>query len=256
MIHTYPKNFARFYDTIYHHMRDGVDNEYFQNEIKNAGGKVLEIGVGTGRLFINALNQGADIYGLDISESMLEVLYKKIQQEKHYRISLQNIIDFAFDFKFDLIIAPFRVVMHLLDKEEQIKAIDNVYKHLNNNGRFIFDTFIPDLPQLLNGINNQLDFEGEYDSGQKIKRFVSTSPDLINQIIQVNFHLEWEENNELNHDDWVLPLKFFFRYELEHLIERSKFNKYKIYGDYQENELNKESKDFIIICQKKYKTMP
>jgi ubiquinone/menaquinone biosynthesis C-methylase UbiE len=48
MIHTYPKNFARFYDTIYHHMRDGVDNEFFQNEIKRAGGKVLEIGVGTG----------------------------------------------------------------------------------------------------------------------------------------------------------------------------------------------------------------
>lgn len=250
MIHTYPKNFARFYDTIYHNMRDVVDNEYFQNEIKLTTGKVLEIGVGTGRLFINALNQGADIYGLDISEAMLNVLYKKLQPTQHYRISLQNIIDFAFDFKFDLIIAPFRVIMHLLDKEEQMKAIDNIYNHLNNNGRFIFDTFIPDLNQLIKGNNNQLDFDGEYDSGQKIKRIVSTSPDLINQIIQVNFHLEWEENDELHHDDWMLPLRFFFRFELEHLIERSKFNQYKIYGDYQKHELNKESKDFIIICQK------
>jgi SAM-dependent methyltransferase len=250
MIHTYPKNFARFYDTIYHHMRDSVDNEFFQNEIKNTDGKVLEIGVGTGRLFINALNQGADIYGLDISEAMLEVLYKKLQQEQRYRISLQNIVDFAFNFKFDLIIAPFRVIMHLLDKKEQIKAIDNVYNHLNNNGRFVFDTFIPDLNQLINGINNQVDFEGESDSGQKVRRIVSTSPDLINQIIHINFHLEWEENNELSHEDWMLPLRFFFRYELEHLIERSKFSKYKIYGDYQENELNTESKDFIIVCQK------
>ena len=231
-------------------MRDVVDNEYFQNEIKLTTGKVLEIGVGTGRLFINALNQGADIYGLDISEAMLNVLYKKLQPTQHYRISLQNIIDFAFDFKFDLIIAPFRVIMHLLDKEEQMKAIDNIYNHLNNNGRFIFDTFIPDLNQLIKGNNNQLDFDGEYDSGQKIKRIVSTSPDLINQIIQVNFHLEWEENDELHHDDWMLPLRFFFRFELEHLIERSKFNQYKIYGDYQKHELNKESKDFIIICQK------
>ena len=31
---------------------------------------------------------------------------------------------FTYDFKFDLIIAPFRVIMHLLDKEEQIKAIN------------------------------------------------------------------------------------------------------------------------------------
>jgi SAM-dependent methyltransferase len=231
-------------------MRDAVDNEYFQNEIQRSGGKILEIGVGTGRLFINALNQGADIHGLDISESMLEILYKKLERDQHYRISQQNIIDFLFDFKFDLIIAPFRVIMHLLKIEEQIKAIDNVYNHLNSNGRFIFDAFIPDLNQLIKGINNQMDFEGEYDSGQKIRRFVSTSPDIINQTIHVNFHLEWEEKNEIKHDDWILPLRFFFRYELEHLLERTKFEKYKIYGDYKETELNKESKDFIIICQK------
>jgi hypothetical protein len=66
----------------------------------------------------------------------------------------------------------------------------------------------------------------------------------------VNFHLEWEEKNELKHDDWILPLRFFFRYELEHLLERTKFEKYNIYGDYKGSELNKESKDFIIICQK------
>ena len=250
MIYKYPTNFARFYDTIYHNMRDGVDNEYFQNEIQRSGGKILEIGVGTGRLFVNALNQGADIYGLDISESMLEILYKKLQRDQYYRISQQNIINFSFDYKFDLIIAPFRVIMHLLDIEEQIKAINNIYNHLNSNGRFIFDAFVPDLNQLIKGINNQLDFEGEYDSGKKIRRFVSTFPDLINQTIQVNFHLEWEENNELKHDDWILPLRFFFRYELEHLLERTKFEKYKIYGDYKGSELNKESKDFIIICQK------
>lgn len=250
MNNTYPKNFARFYDTIYHNLRDAVDNEYFQNEIKLARGRVLEIGVGTGRLFTNALDQGADIYGLDVSEAMLDVLYRKLQKEHHFRIGLQNLIDFSFNFKFDLIIAPFRVIMHLLETDDQLKAIDNIYDHLNDNGRFIFDAFIPDLNQLINGINNQIDFEGEYGSGQKIKRTVSTSPDKINQIIRVNFHLEWEENNKLNHDDWELPLRFFFRYELEHLIERSKFNKYNIFGDYLKNELKYDSKDFLVICQK------
>jgi len=250
MINTYPKSFARFYDTVYHNVRDSVDNEYFQDEIKLTGGKVLEIGVGTGRLFLNALNMGADIYGLDVSKTMLDVLYKKLRKDQHYRISLQNIIDFVFDFKFDLIIAPFRVMMHLLDKEDQIKAIDNIFNHLNSKGRFIFDTFIPDLNQLINGVKYQMDFEGEYDSGHKIRRFVSTSPDLINQVIHVSFNLEWEENNELKHDEWVLPLRYFFRYEMEHLIERSKFQNYKIYGDYQKNDLNNESKDFIAICQK------
>lgn len=250
MIQTYPANFARFYDTIYHNLRDSVDNSYFQKIISNTHGKVLEIGVGTGRLFTSALNQGADIYGLDISKSMLNVLYQKLPEAQHYRLCLQNIIDFSFDFKFDLIIAPFRVIMHLLDKEDQLKAVNNVYDHLNKNGRFIFDTFIPDLRQLINGIHNQVDFDGEYETGRRIKRTVSTTPDLINQIINVKFHLEWEEAGGLKDDDWDLPLRYFFRFELEHLIERSKFEKYKIYGDYEEKELSGDSKDFILTCHK------
>jgi len=250
MTHRYPEAFARFYDTVYHHMRDAVDNDYFQNEIQQTRGKVLEIGTGTGRLFMNALNQGADIYGLDISEEMLKVLYKKLPEDQHFRISHQNLIDFTSDFKFDLIIAPFRVLMHLLDKEEQIRALNNVYDHLNSKGRFIFDVFVPDLNQLINGIKNQVDFDGEYEPGKKITRFVSTSPDLINQTINVKFHLQWEENDGLKKDDWTVPLRFFFRFELEHLIERSSFRKYKIYGDYKGNELNKDSKEFIIICEK------
>jgi len=250
MKHEYPENFARFYDVIYHHMRDNVDNDYFQNVIKQTKGKVLEIGVGTGRLFSNALNQGADLYGLDISQSMLNVLYKKLPENQHYRISLQNIIDFKFDFKFNLIIAPFRVIMHVLEKDEQIRALNNVYDHLEKTGKFIFDAFVPDLNQLLNGINNQVDFEGEYKAGKKIKRTVSTKPDLINQLINITFHLEWEEDNELKQDEWKVPMRYFFRYELEHLIERSKFEKYKIYGDYQGSELNQQSREFVMICQK------
>ncbi|MCJ7447225.1 MAG: class I SAM-dependent methyltransferase [Bacteroidales bacterium] len=250
MKHEYPENFARFYDLIYHHMRDSVDNDYFQNVIKQTKGKVLEIGVGTGRLFSNALNQGADIYGLDISHSMLNVLYKKLPEDQHYRISLQNVIDFKFDFKFDLIIAPFRVIMHVLEKDEQIRTLNNVYDHLEKSGKFIFDAFVPDLNQLLNGIDNQVDFEGEYEPGKKIRRTVSTNPDLINQLINIRFCLEWDEDNKLKHEEWRVPLRYYFRYELEHLVERSKFEKYKIFGDYQGTELNQKSREFITICQK------
>jgi hypothetical protein len=46
--------------------------------------------------------------------------------------------------------------------------------------------------------------------------------------------------------------EFFARfYELEHLIERSLFgNHYRILGDYRGNELSKNSKEFILVCQK------
>jgi len=250
MNYTYPKSFARFYDTIYHSMRDGVDNDYFQSEMIKTKGKVLEIGVGTGRLFMSALNSGVDIYGIDISPEMLKVLHEKLPEDQHFRVSKQSITDFSFDFGFDLIVAPFRVIMHLLEKDDQLKALNNVFSYLNDGGLFIFDAFIPDLRQLIKGLDNHVDFEGEYLPGKMVKRIVSTSPDLIRQIINIRFIMEWDEDGKSCHDEWDLPLRFFFRYELEHLVERSEFRNYKIYGDYLANELNNSSREFIVHCRK------
>jgi SAM-dependent methyltransferase len=247
----YPANFARFYDLIYHKQRDGVDNEYFHGEIMKAKGRVLEVGAGTGRMFTRALEAGADIYGIDISENMLNILKSKINPDQNYRISKQNMTDFSFEHCFDLIVAPFRVFMHLSQKEDQIQALNNVYSNLNSNGRFIFDTFIPDLSQLLNGLSGIVDFESEYEPGKYLRRIVSTVPDLINQIINVSFRLEWKESEKDMKEDWIVPLRYFFRYELEHLVERSSFKKnYRIIGDYKGNPLSNLSKEFIIICEK------
>lgn len=250
MIHNYPAYFARFYDIIYHHLRDGDDHAFFMNKIQGSGGKILEAGVGTGRFFMDALEQGTDIYGFDISASMLSVLNGKLEKDQQYRVSQQNIIDFHYDFQFDLIIAPFRVIMHIIDKEDQLQALNNIHKHLKPGGKFIFDTFVPNPDYLVEGFNNVTDFEGEYAPGYLLRRIVSTKPDLINQLINVTFRIEWEEDGDVKVENWTFPLRFFFRYELEHLIDRSAFNYYEILGDYQENELKKDSKEFIAVCRK------
>ena len=250
MLSEYPEYFARFYDVIYHHSRDGIDNKFYLDKIKGIKGKVLEVGVGTGRLFFDALTNGADIYGIDISPSMLEVLKNKLNQEQQRRISLQNIIDFKFNQKFDLIIAPFRVFMHLIDNDDQLKALNNVYRHLSPRGEFIFDAFIPDLNQLITGIDNMTDFDREYEPGNRLKRIVTTKPDLINQIINITFRFEWNEKDTRYQKEWRSSLRFFFRYELEYLVKSSSFKKYKIYGDFQGNELNSDSREFILLCKK------
>ena len=250
MAELYPDYFARFYDLIYHQMRDDADSEFYLDQIRQVKDKILEVGVGTGRLLMNALNSNADIYGIDISPSMLEILRVKLSPENQKRISLQNIIDFRLDNKFDLIIAPFRVFMHLTEKIDQLNALNNIYNHLNPGGKFIFDVFVPDLRPLITGLENVLDFEGEYEPGNRVKRIVSTKPDIINQIINITFRLEWNEGGSNLIREWNTPLRFFFRFELEHLIERSQFKTDRISGDFSGNDLNKDSKEFIIVCQK------
>ena len=90
--------------------------------------------------------------------------------------------------------APFRVIMHLLDIPDQLKAINNVFDHLKQGGRFIFDVFNPDLKHLIHGLNNVKDFEAEYQPGKLFKRYSSTNPDLVNQIIEVTFKFWWEDD--------------------------------------------------------------
>lgn len=245
---TYPEFFARFYDLIYGQLRDGTDHQYFLEKIKQPNRKILEIGVGTGRFFLDAINHGADIYGIDVSPAMTDILKSNLDQKEHHRISLQSAVDFTFDFKFDLIIAPFHVMMHVYEKESQLAAIKNIYRHLNPGGLFIFDAFVPNLNYLVKGFENQVDFEGEYEPGKKVKRTVTTYPDLIKQLIDVEWTIEWDEDDRPQKETWKAPVRFFFRYELEHLLERSNFKEYTIFGDYHENPLSSTSTEFLIHC--------
>lgn len=246
----YPDFFARFYDIIYEKVRDKTDHNYFLNKIKQAKGPVLEVGVGTGRFFTDALDKDADIYGIDISPSMIDILKQKLNKKEHRRVSLQDLRELSMDKKFDLIIAPFRVFMHIISVEDQLQALNKVFEHLVPGGQFIFDLFVPDLKLLLRGLDNVVDFEGEYEPGKKLKRITSMKADIINQFSHVTFKLVWDEEGKEVSKEWKTDLRFFFRYEIEHLIHRSKLQLIKIYGDFNEHELNRHSKEFIVVCKR------
>ncbi len=247
----YPDFVARFYDIVYKKVRSGVDTEYFMNKILDTRGKVLEIGVGTGRFFIDALAKGADIYGIDISKSMIDILKTRLSHENHYRVITGDAGNMKLENKFDLIIAPFHVFAHVLETNEQIAFLNNVYEHLNEKGRFIFDVFVPNPKLMAEGINELTDFEGEYEPGKKVRRIVSSKTDIVNQLIDVTMKFIWDEDNKQAEKEWRLQMRLFFRYEVEYLVNNSKLTLVNIYGDYQENLLNSDSKEFIVVCKKK-----
>ena len=244
----YPDYFARFYDVIYHQIRSGVDTHYFLDKIKNTEGKILEVGVGTGRFFTEALHAGADIYGIDVSKSMVDILKKKVHTSEHFRIYTGDACTMRLNKTFSLIIAPFRVFSHLIEVSDQLKFLENIWEHLEQGGTFIFDLFIPNPELLYKGIDKVMDFEGEYEPGKKLRRITSSFSDIVSQILDITMLFEWEENNQWLSGEWKFKLRYFFRYELEHLLSLSKLNLVHIYGDYNQGSLNKESKEFIMVC--------
>lgn len=246
----YPHFVARFYDVIYSRIRSGVDTRFYLDVIARSKSKVLEIGVGTGRIFTAALKNGADIYGLDVSKNMIERLQKRLPPEDHSRLWIQDAVTMRLPYKFGLVVAPFRVFAHLITVEDQLDCLNNVWEHLEPGGRFIFDLYVPNLDLLLNGIRNQQDFDGEYEAGKKLRRVVSMSADLINQISHVHMEFIWDEEGREQKAKWAFEMRFFFRHEIEHLVRLSKLKLDTIYGDFDRRALSERSKDFVVVCCK------
>jgi SAM-dependent methyltransferase len=241
---------VRFYDVVYASLRDSLDYAYYPKRILEAKGPVLEVGAGTGRLLCDALSKGADIYGLDRSELMLEKLKSKLQPSEHHRITHADVRSFKLEKKFDLIIAPFRVFSHLTQTDDQVKALSSINSHLAEGGRFIFDLFLPHPEYIFKGREEKMDFEGEYEPGKALRRYASFTPDYVNQVNNVTFRHEWEEDGELKQESWSFPMRYYFRYELEHLLARTGFKIDKLYGDFQENPLENGKWEMVIECIK------
>lgn len=253
--YNYNEATVRFYDVLYDQLtgvlRSGKDRaDFYLDEIAKANGPVLEAGVGTGMIFVPALAAGADIYGIDKSPLMYEKISVKLDKNDGHRISLQDIRNFRHDKKFKLVISPFRVFQHLLTIKDQLNALNNIYEHLDDGGVLIFDLFCPDLSRLYNEVNEQLEFEGEYEPGKKVRRYFSVKPDYINQIQNITFKYVWDESEGEKSSDYEFPMRYYFRFEIENLIARTKFKLQNIFGDFKKGELNNDSKEFIVVCRK------
>lgn len=114
------------------------------------GGKVLELGIGTGRIAIPLLNTGLSIHGIDASESMITRLREK-PGGKRIPISKGNFADVPIEGQYSLIYVVFNTFFALLTQDEQIRCFQNVAKHLASDGVFVIEAFVPDMKRFTAG---------------------------------------------------------------------------------------------------------
>jgi len=247
----YNETITRFYDTVYENPPQLIAGmKYYLDEINNTNGAVLEAGVGTGRIFLPAIESGADIYGIDYSKNMLAVLKAKLPVKEHYRVWMDDIRNFDSGKAFSLVISPFRVFQHLLTIEDQLNALNSIYNVLEPGGRLIFDVFYPDLKRITHPVENVLEFDGEYLPGHKLQRFFSVKYDNLIQQMDLTFKFIWEEGGLEKTDTFSTKLRYYFRYELENLMGRTKFKIENIYGSFDREELGSGSKEQILVLKK------
>ncbi len=135
---------ARFYDS---NPDTPDDIPFYRGLIPTPDCSILELGCGTGRVTLALAPYCHDIYGIDKSEAMLAICQQKLAQAgippDKVQVAEGDISSFELGRRFDLIIAPFRVLQNVETDAEVDGLFRCIHRHLAPGGTCILDVFMP-----------------------------------------------------------------------------------------------------------------
>jgi SAM-dependent methyltransferase len=252
---------AEYYDASYEHLRL-QDVEFYVDYSKRTSGQTLELGCGTGRVLIPTAKAGCEITGLDLSSHMLKICQEKLiaqpgEVRKRVRLIQGNMTDFDTGEIYPLVTMPFRPFQLLTTVEEQKDCLACVNKHLTPHGLLVFDVFHPYPPRLVYDPKYATEIEDlpetELPNGKKLRHTNRTA----------GFHRERQYNDieliyYISHPDGrkerlvqSFPMRYYYRYEVEHLLELCGFKVVELFGDFDRSAFSSDSPEMIFVAEKK-----
>jgi SAM-dependent methyltransferase len=248
---------ADYYDTSPILAKRTQDVAFYVNAVRKYGDPVLELGCGTGRITMAIAETGYRIVGLDLSEKMLERAGEKraaLRREARERTHLVQGDMTRFDLgeKFRLIVIPFRPFQHLLETEQQIACLNCAKKHLAANGRLIVDFFQTDAERMHDVKFLDESPLAEYDlpGGRHVamsERVAAFHRGQQRSDVEMIFRVRHADGRK---ERLVMAwtLRYFFRYEVEHLLARCGFRLEAVYGNFDGSPLEDESPEMIFVA--------
>ena len=194
-------------------LQDEVDNHsrFYDAALRGISGPVLECACGTGLFLLPLLMAGVDIYGFDISTSMLATLKNKAHSlgatDIESRVSVQGFESFRYDQRFDAITIPTNTFLMLTTQEAHIRTLRNIHAHLAPGGRFLLDLRLLGMPGIL---QNHPVIEGQWytwthpETGRPIRQRMVGRVDFNRQLILDHCYIEYENENGRFPDEWAL----------------------------------------------------
>ena len=119
------------------------DLEYYYTHLKNTRGKILEAGVGTGRIMIPLLQKGLKIDGADISAAMLhQCKANMLTADIAGQLYREDLTKLNLPQKYESIIMP-TGSFGLLPRDRVRITLRSFYQQLEDGGKFIVDLELP-----------------------------------------------------------------------------------------------------------------
>jgi SAM-dependent methyltransferase len=135
---------AGLYDPWSRSVTEDVD--FYVAEARKAGGPVVELGVGTGRIAVPTALAGVPVIGVDSSRAMLDVCLRRAKAAGVARLLDLRVGDLRrppVTERVRLVTSPFRALLHLESEDDRLRALAAVQELLEPGGLFVFDVFAP-----------------------------------------------------------------------------------------------------------------
>ena len=224
------------------------------------GRRSLELTCGTGRIAIPLARAGIRLVGIDTSPAMLAEARKRGAGLSNVEWVGGDMRSFDLGERFGLVYIPVGSFQLLLTIEDQLAALECIRRHLAPEGRFAFEVENPQATAIAEWLTTKRGLvlrnpSRDYThptTGRQVR-----SSGWIEYHPSEQIYTSYGITEELDGDGVVvrrsygrpMTLRYFYRYELEHMLARAGFAIEALYGDVQKNEYRATSPDFIIVAQ-------
>jgi SAM-dependent methyltransferase len=221
---------GKVYDLLYPGSAAG--RTFWMKLAETHGDPILEIMSGTGFISIPLAQAGHDVTGVEMAEPMLV----EAQRKGHAAgVALTWVLGdaraFDLDRQFKLILLPSNSICHLLTRQDLEACLASVARHLEPDGRFALNVFVPSLPLLQQTADEELPF-GAYadpDSGEPV---VMTSRSWYDADTQIKHNQLFRRVGQGPVEpDGELAMRVYFPQELDALLWYNGFAIEHKYGE-------------------------
>ena len=228
--------------------RELADVEFYVDTAREVDGPVLEVGCGTGRIYLELLRAGVDADGIDVSGEMLDVLERRAAEEGlSPRVRQADVVDFEPDRSYELVIVPFRTFLHVLSLADQQATLRTLRTALEPGGRLVLNVFAPDLDVIADRYGEPVTETVERD-GEEFR---------VTSVTELEDDLEWiaRERRTVERDGEILAestfrLKLLTKREFELLCETTGWSTWTVYGGFDREPLVDASQELVWVLEK------
>ena len=233
------------YDLI---VRPGPCETFYRQVARHAGGPVLELACGTGRLTVPLALAGCDIVGLDVSPQMLAAARAKARaHDVDIAFVEGDMRVFDLGQRFGLVIVSCNSLAHLTTNEDLRAGFRCVRRHLAPGGLLAFDVVLPDVHDLARSRLERVRLEADSASSAAVAIEEVAAYDPVRQIRVARWRVRQPGTGARK----MAPIRLrqFFPQELPLLLEVAGLELVARYGDFDRSPLRSTSANQICLAR-------